>query len=207
MISFEIFKSVEICSCLDRFLFEIAKYIYIQSTLEYNEQICFKRAGNMANIVNDYVPERNKQTQQFTMSENTHHLDSNGVVEFNYSHDSCPTCQDRLIVESEVEGCEDRIFCECCDFCCLECQCQWDEVEELVEKYLDDDYILTRMKAEDITPSKKGRNLLYKFLIRAFCGPLGKGIRKELPDCCLKGVQSLVKKGPQRSLYCFQAFF
>ena len=52
----------------------------------------------MANIVNDYVPERNKQTQQFTMSENTNHLDSNGVVEFNYSHDSCPTCQDRLIV-------------------------------------------------------------------------------------------------------------
>ena len=73
-----------------------------------------------------------------------------------------------------------------------ECQCWWDEVEELVEKYLDDDCILTRMKAEDITPSR-ARNLLYKFLIRAFCGPLGKGIRKELPDCCLKGVWSLLK--------------
>jgi hypothetical protein len=57
---------------------------------------------------------------------------------------------------------------------------------------LDDDYILTRIKAEDITPSR-ALNLLYKFLIRAFCGPLGKGIRKELPDFCLKGVRSLVK--------------
>ena len=58
------------------------------------------------------------------MSENTHHLDkNNGVIEFNCSHDSCPICQDRLIVESEVQGCEDCIFCECCDFCCPECQC------------------------------------------------------------------------------------
>ena len=32
MISFEILKSVEICACIDRFLFEFAKYtIYIQS--------------------------------------------------------------------------------------------------------------------------------------------------------------------------------
>ena len=75
------------------------------------------RAGSsMANIVDDYVPVRNKQTQQSTMSENTHHLDNNGVVEFSYSHDSCHTsCQDLLIVVSVVEGCEDRIFCECCD--------------------------------------------------------------------------------------------
>ena len=64
----------------------------------------------MANIVDaDYVPVRNKQTQQFTISENTHHLDNNGVVESNYSYDNCLTCQDRLIVESEVEGCEDCI--------------------------------------------------------------------------------------------------
>ena len=78
----------------------------------------------MANIADDYVLVRNKQTQQSTMSENTHHLDNNGVVEFNYSHDtSSPTCQDQLIVESEVEGCGDCIFCECCDFCCPGCQC------------------------------------------------------------------------------------
>jgi hypothetical protein len=44
-----------------------------------------------------------------------------------------------------------------------------------VEKYLEGDYILTKIKAEDITPSR-ALNLLYKFLIRAFCGPLGKGI-------------------------------
>ena len=81
-----------------------------------------------------------------------------------------------------------------------ECQCWWDEVEELVEKYLDDDCILTRMKAEDITPSR-ARNLLYKLLIRAFCGPLGKGIRKELPDCCLKWVWSLEKKRTPKKCY------
>ncbi len=37
------------------------------------------------------------------------------------------------------------------------------------------------------------RNLLYRFLIRAFCGPLGKGVWMEFPDCCLKGVKSLLK--------------
>ena len=88
----------------------------------------------MANNVDDYlVPVKNKQRmQQSTMSENTHHLDNNGVFEFNYSHDTCPPCQDRLIVESNLEGCEARIFCECCDFGCPECQCRWYEVEELV---------------------------------------------------------------------------
>ena len=52
------------------------------------------------------------------MSEISHHNDDNGNDEFNYSsHDSCPSsCQDRLTVESAVEGCKDRIFCEYCDF-------------------------------------------------------------------------------------------
>ena len=112
----------------------------------------------MAIIVDDqYIPVRNtKQMQQSTMSENSHHLDNNGVFEFNYSHDTCPTCQDRLIVESDLEGCEQaRIFCECCDFGCPECQCRWDEVEELVEKFLEDDFIFKRMKGEDITPCIK----------------------------------------------------
>ena len=126
------------------------------------------------------------------MSEITHQNDDNGNDEFNYSHDSCPTCQDRLIVESYVEGCEDCIFCECCDFCCPECQCRWDKVEELVEKFLEGESILTRLKDEDITASR-ARNLLYKFLIRVFSGPLGKGVRMQLPDCCLKGVRSLLK--------------
>ena len=68
--------------------------------------------------------------QQLTMSENTHHLDNNGIFEFNYSHNALPTCQDCwLIVEWELEGCEARIFCECCDFGCPECQCRWDEVK------------------------------------------------------------------------------
>ena len=139
-----------------------------------------------------WLPVRNKKKQQSTMSEITHQNDDNGNDEFNYSHDSCPTCQDRLIVESYVEGCEDRIFCECCDFCCPECQCRWDEVEELVEKFLEGESILTRLKDEDITASR-ARNLLYKFLIRVFSGPLGKGVRMQLPDCCLKGVRSLLK--------------
>ena len=70
--------------------------------------------------------------------------------------------KDRLIVESELEGNEACIFCECCDFGCPECQCRWDEVEELIEKFLEDDFIFTRMKDEDITPSRE-RNLVYKF--------------------------------------------
>ena len=46
------------------------------------------------------------------MSEIIHHNDDNGNDKFNYSHDSYPTCQDRIIVELAVKGCEDRIFCE-----------------------------------------------------------------------------------------------
>ena len=122
------------------------------------------------------------------MSEITHHNDDNGNDEFNYSHDSCrPTCQDRLIVELAVEGCEDHIFCKYCDFGCPKCQCQWDAVEELVEKFLEGESILSRVKDEDIRASR-ARNHLYQFLIRVFCGPLGKGVRMQIPDCCLKGV-------------------
>jgi hypothetical protein len=105
----------------------------------------------------------------------------------NYSRDTCPMCQDRSIVEWDLEGCDHLIFCECCDFCCTECQCRWDEVEELVENFFEDDFILTRMKDEDIMASR-ARNFLYKLLIRVYCGPLGKGVRMELPNCCLKGV-------------------
>ena len=39
------------------------------------------------------------------LSEITHHNDNdNGNDEFHHSHDSCPTCQDRLFVESAVRG-------------------------------------------------------------------------------------------------------
>ena len=61
-----------------------------------------------------------------------------------------------------------------------------------VEKFLEGESILTRLKDEDITASR-ARNLLYKFLIRVFSGPLGKGVRMQLPDCCLNGVRSLLK--------------
>ena len=144
---------------------------------------------------------RNKKGAiQSTMSEVTHHHDNKGDDPFNYSHDTCPTCQDRLIVESDVEGCESRIFCECCDFGCPECQCRWDEVEELVENFLEDDNILSKLKDEEITASR-ARNLLYKFLIRVYCGPLGKGVRMELPDCCLKGVRSQLKSKDRNEEY------
>ena len=102
------------------------------------------------------------------MSEISHHNDDNGNDEFNYSHDSCPTCQDRLTVESAVEGSEDHIFCKYCDFGCPKCQCQWDAVEELVEKFLEGESILSRVKDEDIRASR-ARNLLYKWSIGKKC--------------------------------------
>ena len=181
-----------------RFLFEFfAKYLHKHSALlnvciHYNTTINIyvseHQAGSLANIVDDYTCKKQK-TQQSTMSENSHHHDDKGDDPFNYSHDTwCPTCQDRLIVESDAKGCDNRIFCKFCDFGCPECQCRWDEIEEMVENFLEDDFILTRMKFDDITASR-ACNLLYKFLIRVYCGPfLGKCIRMELPDCCLKGV-------------------
>ena len=75
--------------------------------------------GSMANIVDDYTG-KNKKTQQSTMSEKSHHRDNKGDDPFNFIHDTCPTFQDQLIVKSDVEGCESRIFCKCCDFGCPE---------------------------------------------------------------------------------------
>ena len=62
------------------------------------------------------------------------------------------------------------------------------------KKFLEYDFILTRIKDEDIARSR-ARNLVYKFLIRFFCEPLGKGVQEELRhDCHLKGgVRSLLK--------------
>ena len=50
-----------------------------------------------------------------------------------------------------------------------------------------------QIKDEDIMASSRARHHLYKFLIRVYCGPLGKGVRMEISDCCLKGGQSLLK--------------
>jgi hypothetical protein len=41
--------------------------------------------------------------------------------------------------------------------------------------------------------SSRARHRLYTFLIRVYCGPLGKGVRMEIFVCCLKGGQSLLK--------------
>ena len=117
-----------------------------------------------------------------------------------YNHVPCPICVDRVIDKSEVAGCGNRIFCECCDFACPECQCQWDEMEELVEHYTEMDLVQLRLDEDAITPGQ-GRNIIYKFLVKTFCGSLGKGIRMELPDCCLKGVWSLFKNKDPKEKY------
>ena len=62
-----------------------------------------------------------------------------------------------------------------------------------MENFLEVDNILSKLKDDEITASR-ARNLPYKFLIRVYCGPLGKGIcMVGLPDCYLKGVRSLLK--------------
>jgi hypothetical protein len=66
-------------------------------------------------------------------------------------------------------------------------------MEELVEQYMEADLVQLRLDEDVITPGQ-GRNLIYKFLVKIFCGSLGKGIRMmELPDCCLKGACLLLK--------------
>ena len=102
---------------------------------------------------------RNKELQQSTMTTISMTNSTTVMIVFQ------ATCQDRLIVESDVEACESRIFCECCDFGCPECQCRWDEVEELGGNFLEGESIFSRLKDEEITASR-ARNLLYKFLIR-----------------------------------------
>ena len=107
------------------------------------------------------------------MRKTKHHNDENGDDKFNYIHDSCPTCQDRLIMELGVERCESHIFYECCDFSCPECQCWWDDVEELVEKLLEGESILSRLKDEDITASRARKSSVQVFN-QSFLQAIGK---------------------------------
>ena len=60
------------------------------------------------------------------------HLQLINLLNHTTSHVPCPICIDRVIVESEVGGCGNRIFCKCCNFC-LECQCQWDPYWETLK--------------------------------------------------------------------------
>ena len=73
-------------------------------------------------------------------------------------------------------------------------------MEELVEHYTEMDLVQLRLDEDAITPGQ-GRNIIYKFLVKTFCGSLGKGIRMELPDCCLKGVWSLFKNKDPKEKY------
>ena len=57
---------------------------------------------------------------------------------------------------------------------------------------METDLVQLRLDKDAIKPGL-GRNLIYKFLVKKFCGSLGKDICMELPDCCLKGVWSLLK--------------
>ena len=54
------------------------------------------------------------------------------------------------------------------DFACPECQCRWDEMEELVKQYMEADLVQLRLDEDVITPGQ-GRNLIYKFLVKTFC--------------------------------------
>ena len=127
------------------------------------------------------------------MSEFTHHLDNNGVFKFNCSHhDTFPTCQGWWILVG-IGGMWSMHH--------LWMLRSWMSVLMVWSRrgcgeVLEDDFILTRMKDEDITPSR-ARNFIFKFSIRTFCGPLGKVIRQELPDCCLKGVRHFLKNKDQ----------
>ena len=73
-------------------------------------------------------------------------------------------------------------------------------MEELVAQYMEADLVQLRLDEDVITPGQE-RNLIYKFLVKIFCGSLGKGIRMELPDCCLKGVRSLLKNKDHKEEY------
>ena len=60
-----------------------------------------------------------------------------------------------------------------------ECQCPWDEMEELFEQYMETDLVQLRLEEDDITRDS-ARNLVcnvYKFLVKTLCGSLGRGKR------------------------------
>ena len=74
-------------------------------------------------------------------------------------------------------------------------------MEELVEHYMETDLVQLRLDGDAITIVGQERNIIYKFLVKTFCASLGKGIRMELPDCCLKGVRSLLKNKDPKEKY------
>ena len=45
------------------------------------------------------------------------------------------------------------------------------------------------MKDKTLSHAPRAHNVVYKFLITVFCGPLGKGVWKELPDFKILGTK------------------
>ena len=65
-------------------------------------------------------------------------------------------------------------------------------MEELVKQYMETDLVHIQLE-EDVITSGLAKDLVYKFLVKTFCGSLGKGNHMELPEYCLQGVRSLLK--------------
>ena len=66
------------------------------------------------------------------------------------------------------------------------------EMEGLVKQSMETDLVHIQLE-EDVITSGLAKNLVYKFLVKTFCGSLGKGNHMELPECYLQGVRSLLK--------------
>ena len=71
----------------------------------------------------------------------------------------------------------------------------------MVENFLEDDNILSKLKDEEADCGVKSPQPSLQVLIRVYCGPLGNGVRMELPDCFLKVVQSLLKSKDRNKEY------
>ena len=144
------------------------------------------------------------------MSVNTPNLDNNDVFEFNYSHDICPTCQDLLlIVESELEGCEARKFCACCDLVALNVSAKGMKSKSWWRSF----WMMISFSPQEWRMNTS-RHLKHKRILSTsfwseFCvDHCEKVFVRKLPGwCCLKVVRSLLKiKHPNEEYTGFKPF-
>jgi hypothetical protein len=135
------------------------------------------------------------------MSKITHHNDENGNDKFKYSHDSCPTCQDRLIVARVVcWGIWGLHLLQMLRFLLpwMTVPMGWSRrVGEEVSGRWIHSYQVEEWRHYGITSPQSSVQVFNQ----SFCGPLGKGVWMQLPDCCLKGIRSLLKNKNPNEVY------
>ena len=106
-----------------------------------------------------------------------------------------------VLVESEDEDDEDEDDTACED--CGEAPCLFLAHQESLVAF--DKAMVSGLAPEDVPPNNSRRKSLYRELtLRINGGPLGAGVRRALPDCCVSAIRQIMPS-PTASYMGFKA--